>query len=152
MVDWTPIKGIVTQGHGVASGQGGDRRYPRGTIELQKPVFAARGVPIDRYFSGTLNLSIKPYQYAVNSSKYTLRNVKWTAGDLTEDFSFFDCNIIQNDGRKLDGLIYYPHPETKPEHFQAPEVLEILTYYIDGLKYGDELILEVNPTQITIGK
>ncbi|CDN16785.1 hypothetical protein RintRC_4485 [Richelia intracellularis] len=50
----------------------------------------------------------------------------------------------------LTGLIYYPHPETKPEHFQSPDVLEILTGYIDNLHYGDELTLEVNSQQIKI--
>jgi hypothetical protein len=47
-------------------------------------------------------------------------------------------------------LIYYPHPETKPEHFQFPDILEIITFPIDDLKYGDELIIEVDRQQIDI--
>lgn len=150
MVNWTQVKGVVTKGHGIASGQGGDPRYPNGAIELQKPIFAARGVNLDRFFAGTLNVSISPYQYSVKVAKYTLKDVKWTTEEFTEDFSFFDCRISLNDGKKLEGLIYYPHPETKPEHFQSPDVLEIITYRIEGLKYGDELIVEVDPTQIDI--
>ncbi|MBF2029725.1 MAG: hypothetical protein IGS48_23705 [Oscillatoriales cyanobacterium C42_A2020_001] len=150
MVDWTQVKGVVTKGHGVASGQAGDPRYPYGTLAMQKPVFAERGIFLEQYYLGTINISIHPYEYSIKQSKYTLRNVKWTSGELTEDFSFFDCNLLLKDGTKLDGLIYYPHPETKPEHFQAPEVFEVITHYIDALKYGDPLILEVDSAQIEI--
>jgi len=138
------------QGHGVASGQGGDPRYPKGTIALQKPFFAERGVNLDQYFPGTINVSIAPYQYAIKAPKCTLKNVKWTEAGLIEDFSFFDCRLSFENRKELTGLIYYPHPETKPEHFQAPDILEIITYPIDDLNYGDELLLEVNQNQIEI--
>lgn len=150
MVDWISVKGVVTQGHGVASGQGSDPRYPKGTLELQRPVFKAMGVDLDRFFPGTLNVSIAPHQYSIKTAKYTLKDVRWTSAEFTEDFSFFDCRLVVNDGTKLAGLIYYPHPETKPEHFQSPDILEIITHRIEGLKYGDELIVEVDPAQIDI--
>lgn len=38
------VLGTVVQGHRVASGQGGDSRFPDATIELQKPAFALRGL------------------------------------------------------------------------------------------------------------
>lgn len=148
--DWIQTQGIVIKGHGVASGQGGDPRYPNGTIQMQKPVFAARGVDLDRYFPGTINVSISPHRYAIKQAKHTLRKVRWTMNGITEDFSFCDCNLILSDGTKRDGLIYYPHPETKPEHFQSPDILEIITYYIDGLSYGDSLTLEINSSQVVI--
>lgn len=150
MGDWIHVMGVVTRGHGVASGQANDPRYPKGTIAMQTPVFANRGVNLEPYFPGTINISIHPHQYTVRSAKYTLRDVKWTAGELTEDFSFFDCRLIWDDCRTQAGLIYYPHPETKPEHFQSPDILEIITHYIDGLQYGDSLIVAVNPTQLEI--
>jgi hypothetical protein len=50
----------------------------------------------------------------------------------------------------LAGLIYYPHPETKPEHFQAPDILELLLPFVDGLHYGMELTLEIPPEQMAI--
>lgn len=50
----------------------------------------------------------------------------------------------------MDGLVYYPHPETKPEHFQVPGTLEVLTEFIDGLSYGLTVELELNSTQVLI--
>ncbi|MDX2242022.1 MAG: hypothetical protein NW224_15155 [Leptolyngbyaceae cyanobacterium bins.302] len=150
MTDWIRVEGTVMQGYGVASGRAADPRYPQGTIQMQKPIFAKQGVNLEDYFAGTINVSIQPHQYSIKKSKHTLKNVRWTSGELTEDFSFCDCNLIFSDRPKLKGLIYYPHPETKPEHFQSPDVLEIITYYINGLNYGDRLILELNSAQIEI--
>jgi hypothetical protein len=151
MNQWSQVKGIVKQGHGVASGRSGDPRFPQGTIELQKPLFAAKGLELDRYFSGTINVSIYPYKYSIKKSKYTFRDVQWSSAAVAEDFSFFDCRVILNDGTKLEGLIYYPHPDTKPEHFQSPDIFEIITQFIHGLQYGNEVVLEVDETQIKIG-
>ena len=50
----------------------------------------------------------------------------------------------------MNGLLYYPHPETKPEHFQAPEVMEIITFHIEGITYGQELLLEIDSHQVEI--
>jgi len=150
MGDWVKVAGVVMQGHGVASGRASDPRYPAGTIEMQKPFFAEQGVNLDPYFSGTINVSIHPYQYRVKKPKYTLKDVKWTPDGVTEDFSFFDCKLILANDKNLNGLIYYPHPETKPEHFQSPDVLEIITSYVDDLNYGDQVILAVNSVQLDI--
>lgn len=46
------------------------------------------------------------------------------------------------------GLIYYPHPDTKPAHFQKPDVLELLLPWTEGLAYGQTLQLEAPPEQI----
>jgi hypothetical protein len=50
----------------------------------------------------------------------------------------------------LLGLIYFPHPETKPEHFQKPDVLELLLPHVEGLQYGTELTLQVPLEQMLI--
>lgn len=150
MCTWTQVKGYVKRGHGVASGKSGDPRFPKGTLELQKPFFRARGLNLDDYYLGTINLSISPYRYEVKIPKYTFRKVQWSPDSLAEDFSFFDCRILLELDTSLDGLIYYPHPETKPEHFQSPDILEIITVPIDNLKYGDELTIEVIKQQIVI--
>ena len=47
-------------------------------------------------------------------------------------------------------LIYHPHPETKPEHFQSPDVLEVLAPPIHGLMYGMQLALAIDPAQMMI--
>ncbi|WP_169927024.1 hypothetical protein [Brunnivagina elsteri] len=143
------VKGTIAPGYGVASGKGGDSRFPQGTIEMQKPFFQELGLDLSPYFSGTLNISIHPHRYRVKSFKYTFINVKWSSIQPAEDFSFADCRILFNDS-SFEGLIYYPHPDTKPDHFQAADILEVIAPKIDGLKYGDELILECDRTQIDI--
>ncbi len=150
MTNWLRIKGIIKKGYGVASGKGGDIRFPDGTIAMQKPFFFDRGLDLEPYFSGTLNISISPHQYSVKQAKYTFINVKWAENEPAEDFSFFDCRILLKNDQLQSGLIYYPHPETKPEHFQSPDILEIITFKIDDLKYDDEVILEVDNQQIQI--
>jgi hypothetical protein len=47
-------------------------------------------------------------------------------------------------------LIYYPHPETKPEHFQSPDLVEIIAFPLEDLNDGDKLMMEVDTEQITI--
>ncbi|MGB3760887.1 MAG: hypothetical protein WBA07_31710 [Rivularia sp. (in: cyanobacteria)] len=150
MNDWKKVKGIIKKGYGVASGKGGDKRFPNGTIEMQKPFFRKLGLDLEPYFAGTLNISISPHQYKVKQAKYTLKNLKWAEKEPAEDFSFFDCRIQLKNGELQEGLIYYPHPDTKPEHFQAADILEIITFKIDDLKYNDNIILEVDNQQIEI--
>lgn len=148
MSDWIQVKGIVQKGYGVASGKSGGSRFPQGTIAMQKPFFREQGLNLDPYFLGTINLAIAPFQYEIKQAKYTFKNIKWSLHDPAEDFSFFDCRILISQTRIFNGLIYYPHPETKPEHFQPTDVIEIVTCFIDGLKYGDEMTLEVDSQQI----
>jgi hypothetical protein len=158
MSDWIQVKGCIKKGYGVASGQAQNSRFPQGTLEMQKPFFRDRGLDLSAYFPGTINLSIAPYKYEINQAKYTFEHVKWSPNHPAEDFSFFDCQIsIDVDSpeerpcqRVVNGLIYYPHPETKPEHFQSPDILEILAPPIAGLAYEQELIIAVNMQQINI--
>jgi len=46
------------------------------------------------------------------------------------------------------GLVYDPHPETKPEHFQAADVLAILCPYGTGVRYGMGVDLIVDRRRI----
>lgn len=143
------VKGMIKAGYGVASGQGGDPRFPQGTINMQKPFFQKLGLDLNSYFPGTLNISIHPYQYIIKNSKYTFKNVKWSPTEPAEDFSFFDCRILfSSENLVMHGLIYYPHPETKPEHFQAADILEIIAPKIASLQYGDEVLIECDRNQI----
>lgn len=144
------VLGTVVRGHGVASGQGGDPRFPGGTIQMQRAAFKTFGLGLDRYFPGTINVSIHPHRYVVRRAKHTLRQVKWADNAPPEDFSFFDCRLVFKCGEPVPGLIYYPHPETKPEHFQDSATLEVLSEYIDGLHYGAPLVLELDPAQLLV--
>jgi len=144
------VKAIVVKGHGVASGKSHDPRFLGGTIAMQKPVFQRLGLDLDGYYSGTLNLSIAPLEYRIKKATYTFKNVLWSHTAPPEDFSFFDCRILYGETEATDGLIYFPHPETKPQHFQPAGVLEVLTRYIEGLSYGTEVLIELNDEQLAI--
>ncbi len=117
---------------------------------MQQPFFQEQGLNLDAYFLGTINFSISPYNYKIKNPKYTFKDVKWSPDDPAEDFSFFDCRVLLRSNEVVSGLIYYPHPETKPEHFQSPDILEIMAPYISDLKYGDELIIEIDSQQMMI--
>lgn len=151
MTNWINVSGKVVQGHGVASGQAQDSRFLGGTLRMQMPLFAAQGLCLDAYFPGTINVSIYPERYTVRQAKHTFRQVKWVAHAPAEDFSFFDCRVVLTTGQRLQGLIYYPHPETKPEHFQDSATLEVLTEYIEDLSYGMPIGLELDPSQLMVG-
>jgi hypothetical protein len=44
---------------------------------------------------------------------------------------------------------YYPHPETKPNHFQDQSTMELILPYIPGISYGDDVLVSVNQEEIT---
>jgi hypothetical protein len=142
--DWQVVAGTVVQGHQVASGGTAASPYPRGTIEMQLPHFQARGLDLGSIFLGTLNVSIAPWVPRLVQPDITLPLVKWSPPHPPETFSFSRC-WIEIDQQRYDGWIYYPHPETKPAHFQAPSTLEVLAPTIAGLAYGDSLQLGLQP-------
>lgn len=145
---WITLPGVVVRGHGVASGQG-ESPYPRGTIELQKPFFAARGLDLSPYFEGTLNISISPRGFAMHNPEITFRRVEWTSLHPPEDFSFSRCKVSIR-GIEVEGWVYYPHPETKIRHFQDASMIEVIAPWIDGLTYGDPVLLSLNPAEIAL--
>ena len=144
------ITARLMQGHRVASGRNGNPRFPGGTLLMQQPHFLALGLDIGVFHRGTLNVSIAPLSYRVVKPRLTFRNVKWHPVEPMEDFSFFDVQLVGPNNGAIAGLIYYPHPETKPEHFQAPDVLELLLPFIEGLSYGMELSLGIPAGQMVI--
>lgn len=117
---------------------------------MQSPHFLARGFDLGFYHLGTVNVSIAPCCYRVAKARHTFRNVKWHPMEPAEDFSFFDVRLLRPDGQSIAGSIYYPHPETKPEHFQQPDVLELLLPFVDGLSRGAELSLRIPAEQMVI--
>lgn len=149
MSSWQSITAIVVPGHQVASGGNGNPRFPGGTLRMQEPFFKELGLDLGRFHRGTLNVSIAPLRYITLRAPRTFREVKWHPVEPAEDFSFFDVRLVRPDGAKVDGLIYHPHPETKPEHFQSPDVLELLFPHMDGIEYGSRILLEVPDDQMT---
>ena len=148
--EWQRVRACVVEGHRVASGTNGDARFPGGTLRMQTPFFRERGLDLGGFYSGTVNVSIAPLQYRVREPRLTFRQVKWHATEPAEDFSFFDVRLARSGGERVDGLIYYPHPETKPEHFQKPDVLELLLPFVEGIRYGAALELEIPREQMEI--
>jgi hypothetical protein len=140
----------VVEGHRVASGLNGNPRFPGGTLRMQAPHFLALGFDLGAYHQGTVNVSIAPCTFRVVQPRLTFRQVKWHPTEPAEDFSFFDFRVVIADAAAIAGVIYYPHPETKPEHFQAPDVLELLLPFVPGLHYGMTLNLEIPSNQMII--
>jgi len=147
--DWQRVAGIVRQGHRVASGTGADRRYPAGTLTLQRPFFAALGFDLSPYHDGTLNVDVAPRTFALARPAHTFRRVEWTHLHPPEDFSFSRCAVVFG-GREFAGWVYTPHPETKAAHFQPPSLLEILAPRIPDIRYGDAVEVRLPAAEIVV--
>ena len=147
---WATVVGRVVTGHGVASGKAADPRFPKGTLHMQQPFFLERGMDLGRFHEGTLNLSIKPRRYEILQAKLTFHKVKWSRDLPAEDFSFFDCRVGKGTDDPVDGMIYYPHPETKPDFFQDPSTIEILAPFIHGITTDSRIELQLKKEQIVL--
>ncbi len=143
------ITATIVQGHRVASGLNGDPRFPGGTIQMQLQAFKERGLDLSAFYPGTLNVSLSPLTYRVVKSRHTFHDVKWHPTEPAEDFSFFDVVVQHGQSPPVAGFIYQPHPDTKPEHFQKPDVLELLLPRIENLSYGTRIHLQAPAEQMT---
>ena len=148
--EWQTVAARVVPGHGVASGRNGNPKFPGGTLRMQAGPFLERGIDVSAFHIGTVNVSIAPLAYQVLKARQTVRLVKWHPIDPAEDFSFFGVRVSAPDGVTANGLVYYPHPETKPTHFQHPDVLELLLPFVESLSYGAEMQLAVRRDQMRI--
>ena len=146
---WVFIQGIVVQGYRVASGPSKD--YPYGALDKQRPIFRSRGLDLSGYFNGTLNINIHPHIFKLIKPEFTFQHVEWTDLHPPEHFSFSRCKVIYKN-IEYEGWVYYPHPETKLRHFQDPSLLEVVARQIPEIKYGDEVVVFLNPEEITVDK
>ncbi|MGS2719132.1 hypothetical protein [Paraglaciecola aestuariivivens] len=143
------VPGTLVKGHQVASGKAKDSPFPAGTIAMQKPFFKAQGINLDDFFTGTLNINIAPKRFELHNPSFTMKNIKWSEEHAAETFSLSPCQIIVKD-KSFAAYLYYPHPETKIGHFKDDSLLEILSHKIDGIAYGDEVLLRLNPNEINL--
>jgi hypothetical protein len=141
------VSGVIVAGYQVASGPSKD--YPYGTLEKQIPLFNQRGLNLERFHLGTLNVSIAPATFEMVNPEYTFLQVAWTDLHPPEDFSFSRCKVRFN-GASYAGYVYYPHPETKKRHFESASLLEIISVYIPEIRYGERVELELNVEEIRI--
>jgi len=144
---WFSLRGMIVQGYRVASGPSKD--YPYGALERQKPIFKSRGLNLDDYFNGTLNIDIRPYTFQLIKPEFTFHNVEWTDLHPPEHFSFSRCKVVYKN-IEYEGWVYYPHPETKRRNFQNPSLLEVLAIPIPEIQYGNEVHILVNPDEIAV--
>ena len=130
------IQGEIQQGHGVASGKNAETPYPNGTIAMQAPFFKNLGLDLFNFWPGTINISFKPLEVVLSSPDFTFEKMCWTTLHPPETFSFWKVKLCCLDDYVVNGLIYYPHPETKSRHLQAASTLEVLAPWIEHLDYG----------------
>ncbi len=149
---WQAVDGRVVRGHGVASGRGGDPRFPGGSLRMQAGPFLDRGLDLSAFHPGTVNVGIAPHTYRILTARHTFRGVKWHPTEPAEDFSFFDVRGNLPGVPAVAGLVYYPHPDTKPAHFQAADVLELLLPFVPGLAYDAPIRVQVLAAQIAIDR
>ncbi|WP_460311784.1 hypothetical protein [Aliiglaciecola aliphaticivorans] len=134
------LVGTVIQGHQVASGRGVDTPYPAGTIEMQKPFFRRLGLDLSLCFNGTLNVRLPITEFRIFRPTFCFEKVLWATGFNSETFSFVACQI-EFQTQQYDAWVYYPHPETKTQHFQQTNLIEILAPYVNNLAYGAQITL-----------
>ena len=143
------MHGILVKGYRVASGPSTD--YPYSTLDRQRPHFKERGLDLNAYFNGTLNIDIQPNTFKLLRPEFTFHHIEWTDLHPSEHFSFSRCKVIYKD-IEYEGWVYYPHPETKLRHFQNPSLLEVIAVHIPQIKYGDKLDVLLNPEEILVMK
>lgn len=121
------LKGQLIDGHGIASGRSAKSPYPRGSLAMQAPFFAAQGLDLSNCFMGTLNVNIAPEIWTLRKAQYQFENLRWTHLHPPETFSFVSCLLRTTPQNSwVDAWLYYPHPETKKMHLQAANIMEII--------------------------
>lgn len=147
--------GIVVHGHRVASGRGGDPRFPEGTIAPQLPFLSAAVPGFDAHlgglpFAGTINLRFPGRTVTVGRAETIVRDVAWTALFPPETFLLTRCRLVY-DGRDVPAFLYVPDPATKPDHFQPHDAVELLARFVPGLAYGAAVRLLYPAAALAIG-
>lgn len=145
------VLGRVVEGYGVASGAGGDPRFPEGTLQAQWPHFAAvPDLPLEGLHRATLNVSTAPSHVALVAPWWTIEGVRWHPDVPAETFSFVPCRAIVGQGPSTAGLVYHPHPETKPQHHHPPDVLELLLPRRPDVHRGAIVRLDLPASQVDV--
>lgn len=88
----------------------------------------------------------------MSAPEFTFPLVQWTDLHPPETFSFSRCEVIFKE-IEYSGWVYYPHPETKKNHFQNPSLVEVITHLIPGIQYGDalEVVLDIKEIKVRVG-
>ncbi|HRJ74846.1 MAG TPA: hypothetical protein PLX90_02565, partial [Anaerolineales bacterium] len=92
---------------------------------------------------------IAPLTFKMRQPEFTFEKVEWTDLHPPETFSFSRCNVIFK-SKEYAGWVYYPHPETKKNHFQNPSLIEVIAIEIPNIQYGDSVDVEINEDEIKV--
>ena len=145
------VFGRVVEGHGVAGGRADDPRYPDGTLALQWPhLQRVEDLPLAGLHRATLNVRTTPWHVDVVAPWWTLRQVPWHPDVPAEDLSFVPCRAAVGEAPAADGLVYWPHPDTKPEHHQPADVLELLLPRMASVHVGAVVRLDLPASQVDV--
>ena len=144
------VFGRVVRGHGVASGDAKDPRFPDGTLALQWAAFEEAGLPVDGLFQGTVNVVTAPWTVHVTAPWWTVKDVRWHPDVPAETFHFVPIRASVGAARLVEGLVYRPDPETKPDHHQPADVLELLLPWVNGVHEGAVVRLDLPLSQVDI--
>lgn len=143
--------GTVVKGYQVASGLAVDSPYPKGTIELQVPLFKELGLDLSDFYWATLNINIEPYHIKLVNADFHFKQLLWVDKSRAEDFSFVEAKL-NFAGQGYSGYWYYPHPETKPCHQHSDQLVEFIGPKVVNLGYGSQVKLEFDARKVEIRK
>ncbi len=143
------IKGKLIKGHGVASGISKTTPYPKGSQEMQFPFFKKMGLDLCHFYLGTININISPFLWKPINSDYYLKNVNRTSQIPPESFMFFDCQL-KFDSKTYPGIIYFPGPKTKEQHFQKEDMIEVISIKIPNIENGMRITIEITNGKVEL--
>ena len=122
------------------SGMGGANR----SIRKQKRAFSKRGVMLDGFFYGTINMNTSPKQYEVIKYDLMLKDVRfWSFPRFRkEDFGFIKIYMLKHRGHIYPdwGYVYFAY---KSPHFHNHSVFELLGPELPGFKNSDTIEIEI---------
>lgn len=137
------MRGILIQGHQVASGLAADCPWPGGSVARQLPLMGCQGLPVHSLFSGTLNVALEradvPYP---DDAEYDF-SIDWRAPDKPTHFRMHQL-FVSFKGLRYKGWSYrkiYPVGYVSL-HPQPDNVIEILAPKIENIQYGDTVRVE----------
>ncbi len=121
-------------------GMGGANR----SLRKQKKSFLQRGLPMQEFYLGTINLNSHPDKYSVLTYDHFMEKVTYRSflRTRTEDFGFIRIlTLTHNDIRFSNwGYLYFAH---KSPHFLNNVIFELIGPRLNGLRLNDRLEIEV---------
>lgn len=147
--NWIRVPGRVVHGHGVAGGSSRASPYRVGTISLQAPLFAERGLDLSGFHLATLNVSTSPFVVQIEDPAFHFQDVSWTDVHGPESFDFIHVFLVLG-GRRIPAWGYRPTPETKAGHPQPDTVLEVIAPFLPEIKANPDVLLELDPGEVVV--